>query len=70
MATTTVSDKYEITIPEELRSGLDIKPGQEVELVRSGDHIEIVPVRSIREARGFLKGIRTTTIEREPDRRL
>jgi AbrB family looped-hinge helix DNA binding protein len=70
MATTTVSDKYEITIPEEVRSGLDIKPGQEVELVRNGDHIEIVPVRSIREARGFLEGIRTTTIEREPDRRL
>lgn len=70
MATTTVSDKYEITIPKEVRSGLDIKPGQEVELVRNGDRIEIVPVRSIREARGFLEGIRTTTIEREPDRRL
>lgn len=65
-----VSDKYEITIPEEVRSGLHVKPGQEVEVVRNGDRIEILPVRSIREARGFLKGIRTTTIEREPDRRL
>ena len=68
MATTTVSDKFEITIPEELRSKLNIRPGQQVELIRSGDRIELVPVRSIREARGFLKGIRTTTIEREPDR--
>lgn len=70
MATTTVSDKYEIVIPEELRSDLDIKPGQQVELVRSGGRIEIVPVRPIQKARGFLRGIRTTTTEREPDRRL
>jgi len=34
-----VSDKYEITIPEEVRSGLHIKPGQEVEVVRNGDRI-------------------------------
>ncbi|PSQ81574.1 MAG: AbrB family transcriptional regulator [Bacteroidetes bacterium QS_8_68_15] len=67
MATTTVSDEFEITIPEQLRSDLDIKPGQQIELVRSGDRIELVPVRSIREARGFLEGI-STTIEREPDR--
>ena len=70
MATTTVSDKYEIVIPEEVRSELGIKPGQKVELVGSGDCIEIVPIREIREARGFLKGIRTTTIDREPDRNL
>lgn len=69
MATTTVSDEFEITIPEQLRNDLDIKPGQQIELVRSGDRIELVPVRSIREARGFLKGI-STTIEREPDRSL
>ena len=29
--------------------------------------IELVPLKSIQEARGFLKGI-DTTIEREPDR--
>jgi AbrB family looped-hinge helix DNA binding protein len=70
MATAKVSDNYEITIPEEVRSGLDLTPGQEVELVRSGDRIEIVPVRPMQEARGLLEGIGTTTIEREPDRRL
>jgi AbrB family looped-hinge helix DNA binding protein len=69
MATAKVSDNYEITIPEEVRSGLDLTPGQEVELVRSGDRIEIVPVRPMQEARGLLEGIGTTTIEREADRR-
>jgi AbrB family looped-hinge helix DNA binding protein len=67
MATTTVSEEFKITIPEELRSSLNIKPGQQIELIRNGDRIELVPIRSIREARGFLKGI-STTIEREPDR--
>jgi AbrB family looped-hinge helix DNA binding protein len=68
MAITTISDKFEITIPEELRNELALRPGQQIELVRSGDRVELIPVRSIRDARGFLKGIRTTTIEREPDR--
>jgi AbrB family looped-hinge helix DNA binding protein len=59
MATTTVSDNLEIAIPEELRSRLNIRQGQQIELV---------PVGDIRDARGFLRGIRSTSIEREPDR--
>jgi hypothetical protein len=35
--------------------------------VRRGDHIEIIPVRPVQEARGFLRGL-DTTIEREQDR--
>jgi AbrB family looped-hinge helix DNA binding protein len=68
MATTTVSDNFEIAIPEELRSRLNIRPGQQIELIQSGNRIELVPVRAIQDARGFLSGIRSTSIEREPDR--
>jgi AbrB family looped-hinge helix DNA binding protein len=68
MAITTVSEKFEITIPEKLRSKLNIRPGQQIELVQIGSRIELVPVRNIRDARGILKGIRSTIIERESDR--
>jgi AbrB family looped-hinge helix DNA binding protein len=68
MATTTVSEKFEITIPEKIRSKLNIRPGQQIELAQIGNRIELVPVRNINNARGFLKGIRTTTIKRESDR--
>jgi AbrB family looped-hinge helix DNA binding protein len=68
MATTTVSEKFEITIPEKIRSKLNIRPGQQIELVQIGSRIKLIPVRNINNARGFLKGIRTTTIKRESDR--
>lgn len=70
MASATVSPRFEITIPEELRDALSLRPGQRVELVQRGERIELIPTASpasIEEARGFLKGI-STTIERKPDR--
>jgi AbrB family looped-hinge helix DNA binding protein len=65
--TIRVSSDFTIPIPKELRDELDIAPGQEIQLVRSGDRIELVPLRSMDEARGFLKGM-PTSIEREEDR--
>jgi looped-hinge helix DNA binding domain, AbrB family len=62
-----VSSDFTIPIPKEVREALDIVPGQEIQLVRSGDRIELVPLGSIDEARGFLKGM-STSIEREEDR--
>ena len=38
-----------------------------LDYLRENFLIELVPLKSIQEARGFLKGI-DTTIEREPDR--
>ena len=68
MPTIRVSSDFTIPIPKEMRDELDVvAPGQEIQLVRSGDRIESVPLRSIDEARGFLKGI-STSVEREEDR--
>jgi AbrB family looped-hinge helix DNA binding protein len=67
MPKVTVSPKFQIVIPREVRDSLSIKPGEELQVFRYGDRIELVPVRSIREMRGFLKGI-DTTVERDPDR--
>ncbi|RMF15306.1 MAG: AbrB/MazE/SpoVT family DNA-binding domain-containing protein [Candidatus Dadabacteria bacterium] len=67
MATVTVSPKYQIVIPKEIRQALDIKPGQKVQAVRYGSRIELIPYRSMKEARGFLRGI-DTDIVREDDR--
>ncbi len=69
MTAVTVSPKYQIVIPKEIRENLKIKPGQKLQLIQVGGFIEIVPVMDIKKARGFLKGM-DTTIEREPDREL
>ena len=67
METTTVSSKYQIVIPQKIRQQMHIHPGQLLQVISYGDRIELIPVRSPQELRGFLKGI-DTTVEREEDR--
>jgi len=63
----TVSPKFQVVIPSLVRKSLDIQVGQKVQVIVYENRIEMIPIRSIRETRGFLKGI-DTTVEREPDR--
>jgi AbrB family looped-hinge helix DNA binding protein len=67
MITVTVSPKYQIVIPKVVREALAIEPGQKVQVIHYLNRIELVPIRQMKSARGFLKGIETS-IEREDDR--
>ena len=67
MTTVTVSPKYQVVIPKEIRQKLKLKPGQKLQIVQLGDRIEFLLLQNIKDARGFLKGI-NTEIEREGDR--
>ncbi len=67
MTQAKISPKYQVVIPKAIREELELKPGQMVQVIAHGDRIELVPVRSMREMRGFLSGI-DTTVERESDR--
>ena len=67
MTTVTVSPKYQVVIPKEIREKLKLKPGQKLQIIYLGDRIEFILLKNIKEARGFLKGI-DTDIKREGDR--
>jgi AbrB family looped-hinge helix DNA binding protein len=67
MATVTVSPKFQVVIPKDVREGLDLAPGDKVEVIQLEGRIELVPVRPIASLRGFLKGLKNT-FEREGDR--
>ena len=67
MTKAKISPKYQVVIPKAIREELELKPGQVVQVIAHGDRIEMVPVRSLSEMRGFLAGI-DTTVEREADR--
>jgi AbrB family looped-hinge helix DNA binding protein len=67
MAAVTVSPKFQIVIPKEIRRRLGLLPGQKVQVVVYGDRIELIPVRTAKRMRGFLKGI-DTRVPREGDR--
>ena len=67
METVTVSPKYQVVIPSRVRELLGVEPGQKVKVILYDNRIEMIPVRPVREARGFQKGI-NTSVDREPDR--
>ena len=69
MDTVTISEKYQLVIPRAIREKWGIKPGQKVRLIVYGNVLEVVPVRNIKDARGFLKGI-SSNIEREEEDRV
>lgn len=69
MPTVRVSPKFQVVIPREIREQIALKPGQQVEVLLHDGRIELIPIRPMREMRGFVRGI-DTTVEREPDREL
>jgi AbrB family looped-hinge helix DNA binding protein len=67
MKSVTISPKYQVVIPREVRQSMEIKPGSKVQVLLYENRIELIPMKNLRRMRGFLKGI-DTTVERERDR--
>ncbi|HEX7407313.1 MAG TPA: AbrB/MazE/SpoVT family DNA-binding domain-containing protein [Candidatus Binatia bacterium] len=67
METVTISPKFQVVIPKDIRRQLKLSPGQKVQAVLYEDRIELIPVRPLKKMRGFLKGI-DTDVPREGDR--
>ena len=67
MAAVTVSPKFQVVIPKEVREKLGLVPGQKVQVIVYGDRIELILVKPARQMRGFLQGIDTRVL-REEDR--
>jgi AbrB family looped-hinge helix DNA binding protein len=67
MAVVTVSPKYQVVIPREIREALGLEPGQKIQAFQYQNRVELIPVRSMREMRGSLSGIDTRVV-RERDR--
>jgi AbrB family looped-hinge helix DNA binding protein len=67
MATVTISPKFQVVIPKDIRERLGLTPGQKVHTIMYNDRIELIPLRPMRKLRGYLEGI-PTAIEQESDR--
>lgn len=67
MSVVTVSPKFQVVIPREIREALGLQPGQQVQALRYQNRVEFIPVRPMKLARGFLKGI-DTEVPRDGDR--
>ena len=67
MTVVTISSRYQIVIPKDVRERLDLKPGQQVDAVPFRGRVELIPVEPVESMRGTLRGI-DTTVPREDDR--
>ena len=67
MSIVTVSPKFQVVIPREIREALGLEPGQKVQALRYQNRVEFIPVQPMRKLRGFLKGI-DTAVPRDADR--
>jgi AbrB family looped-hinge helix DNA binding protein len=66
-ALTTISSKYQIVIPRQVREQFNLKPGQKVLFIPYRHSIQLVIVPPIQEARGIFQGMNTDNIREEAD---
>jgi AbrB family looped-hinge helix DNA binding protein len=64
MHTATISSKYQVLIPREVREQFGLKPGQKVAFIVHKKSLRIIIVPPIEEAEGFIAGI-DTDVRRE-----
>lgn len=67
MATVTLSSKFQVVIPQEVRQSLGLTAGEKLWVISYAGRVELIPVRALKSLRGFLKGM-DPAIERDRDR--
>jgi AbrB family looped-hinge helix DNA binding protein len=67
MKAVTVSPKFQVVIPKEIRNSMEIVSGQKIQMLTYRNRIELIPIKPMKEMQGFLKGI-DTKVERDKDR--
>lgn len=68
VATTTISSKYQIVIPKDVREKLNLKSGQKMTVVIKGGLIYLIPEKPIESFKGFLKGMNMKDIRETKER--
>jgi len=68
MGVVTVSSKYQIVIPLDVREKMNLKPGQRVIVVEKDGVVHLIPEKPMKDLRGFVKGVTTDKLRHEEDR--
>jgi AbrB family looped-hinge helix DNA binding protein len=68
MKTVTVSSKFQVAIPKEIREKAGIRAKQKVVELEKGDVSHLIPQRPLEELRGFLTGLSAEDLREEEDR--
>ncbi|GAB4398592.1 MAG: hypothetical protein OHK0052_21740 [Anaerolineales bacterium] len=66
-ALTTISSKFQIAIPRDIREKFNLTPGQKVLFMPYRNSIRLVIVPPIEAALGIFEGVDTTNLREEQD---
>ena len=64
----TVSSKYQVVIPQEIRERMRIRPGTRMTMLEINGQLRLLPVLPASAYRGIAKGLSNTDIEDDPER--
>ncbi len=64
----TVSPKYQIVIPKDVRRSVGLKPGQRLMIYAKDNVIFLIPEVNISQLKGYCKGLDAENIRDEEDR--
>ena len=67
MQAVTISSKYQVVIPKEVREKFNLKPGQKLAFIPFKGTLRVVVIPPIEAARGSLKGLDIENIREEED---
>jgi len=70
MNTVTISSKYQVVIPREIREQFNLKPGQKIMFIPYNNTLRVVIVPPMDEAEGLFEGIETDPHREKKERKL
>ena len=68
MNTVTLSTKYQLVIPREVRERLELEPGAKLTVIEKSGILYLVPERPLVELRGIARGTRRKGLREKKDR--
>ncbi len=68
MDTVTVSPKFQVVIPKEIREDLKLKPGGKMVVIEKQGTIHLIPVGKIKDIKSSMKGLSTRELRDERER--
>lgn len=68
MAEASLSSKYQLVIPKEIREETGLKSGEKIIFLAKDGIINLIPQRLLKQMRGFIKGIKIADYREDKDR--
>ena len=59
MKAVTLSSKFQVVIPREIRESMALQPGTKMQVFQYENRIELIPLKNPNVLRGFIRGIDT-----------